>query len=135
MSTSISNQQLDQTTFVHGLSSGCSVGTWQADYPLTARDFEHLRHDKSVTFDWASSIFLTTLGLFLNILGKYLSQKAGVIITIYIGEWIAVLIGIAIAITLFVVGRIFPNDRKKIMKNLKEHFDNSPGRLGSVHLT
>lgn len=126
MIENIRNQQLDQTTVVSGLSSGSSVGTWRADYPLTGRDFEHLRHGRPVTFNWANSVMLTTIGLLLNILGKYLSQKSGVTITIYIGEWVALWVGIIIAIILYLIGLAFPNDRKKIMKKLKEHFDNSP---------
>ncbi|MEH6629125.1 MAG: hypothetical protein V7739_22045 [Motiliproteus sp.] len=126
MSENISNQTLDKTTVVSGLSSGSSVGTWQADYPLTARDYEHLRHGKPVTFNWANSILLTTIGFGLNILGKFLSQQAGVEITIYIGEWIALSIGFGASVILYSIGLALPNDRKTIMKQLKDHFDNSP---------
>ena len=126
MSENISNQQLYQTMVVAGLSSGASVGTWQADYPLTGRDFEHLRNGKPVTFNWANSILLATIGFGLNILGKYLSQKAGVTITIYIGEWIALAVGVVVSIVLYLIGLALPNDRKSIMKKLKDHFDNSP---------
>lgn len=126
MSENIRNQQLDQTKVISGLSSGASIGTWQEDYPLTGRDYEHLRNGKPVIFNWANSILLTTIGLGLNILGKYLSQKAGVTITIYTGEWIALLIGFTISVVLYGIGLALPNDRKKIMKKLKDHFDNSP---------
>ena len=126
MSENISNQQLDQTMFVAGLSSGASVGTWQEDYPLTGRDYEHLRNGKPVTFNWANSILLTSIGFGLNILGKYLSQKSGVIITIYVGEWIALSVGVGVSVVLYLIGLALPNDRKTIMKKLRDHFDNSP---------
>lgn len=126
MSENISNQQLQHTQVVTGLSSGASVGTWQADYPLTGRDYEHLRNGKPVTFNWANSMLLTTIGFGLNILGKYISNAAGVTTTIYIGEWIALTIGFGFSIVLYVVGLALPNDRKSIMKKLKNHFDHSP---------
>jgi len=126
MSENISNQPLAQTVIVSGLSSGASVGTWQADYPLTGRDYEHLRNGKPITFNWANSILLTTIGFGLNIFGKYISQKAGVSITIYFGEWIALSVGIGISVLLYLIGLALPNDRKTIMNKLKNHFDHSP---------
>jgi hypothetical protein len=126
MSENISNQPLDQTVVVSGLSSGASVGTWQADYPLTGRDYEQLRNGKPVTFNWANSILLTTIGFGLNILGKYISQKTGVIITIYVGEWIALSVGLGVSVVLYCIGLALPNDRKSIMNKLRDHFDNSP---------
>ena len=126
MSETISNQDINQTMVVPGLLSGASVGTWQEDYPLTGRDYEHLRNGKPITYNWANSIMLTTFGLGLSILGKFLSKQADKTITIYEGEWIALLVGFFIAIVLYLIGLCLPNDRKSIMKSLKAHFDNSP---------
>ena len=126
MSETISNQEINQTMVVPGLLSGASVGTWQEDYPLTGRDYEHLRNGKLITYNWANSTMLTTFGLGLSILGKFLSKQADKTITIYDGEWIALVIGFAIAVFLYLIGLWLPNDRKSIMKKLKNHFDNSP---------
>ncbi|WP_086775891.1 hypothetical protein [Vibrio coralliirubri] len=89
MSSRIENQQISETIPVHGLISGASIGTWQADYPLTALDFEHIKNGKPVTFNWANSILLATVGFGFNILGKGATTIAGVEQQIYIGEWIA----------------------------------------------
>jgi hypothetical protein len=126
MNENINNQEIGQTVVVPGLLTGASVGTWQADYPLTGRDYEHLRHGKPITYNWANSILLTSIGIGLTLLGKYISQQTNPDIIIYKGEWIALCIGIAVAIILYIIGLFLPNDRKKIMKKLKEHFDNSP---------
>jgi len=126
MNENISNQEISQTVVVPDLLSGASVGTWQADYPLTGRDYEHIKNGKPVTFNWANSLLLTTIGLGLNVLGKFLSKQAGVTITIYIGEWIALAIGLTLSAILYLIGLALPNDRKAIMKKLKDHFDNSP---------
>jgi len=126
MTENISNQKLDETMVVSGLSSGASVGTWQADYPLTGRDYEHLRNGNPMTLNWANSILLTTAGVGLNILGKFLSQLAGVKIAIHSGEYLALIVGVGISALLYLIGLFLPNDRKSIMKKLKNHFDNSP---------
>ena len=126
MDKNIENQQISQTVFVPGILSGASAGTWQADYPLTGRDYEQLKNGKPLTFIWANSILLTSFGIGLNLFGKFISQKTDPTVTIYKGEWIALAIGIFISVILYIVGLCFPNDRKKLMKKLKEHFDNSP---------
>ena len=126
MSEKIINQNITETQFVQGLLSDTSIGTWQADYPLTGRDYEHLKNGKPVTYNWANSILLTTIGLGLSILGKFISQKSDPTVIIYNGEWIALSIGLIASIILYLIGLALPNDKKKIMKKLKEHFDNSP---------
>ena len=132
MSENISNQEITQTKVVPGLLSGASIGTWQADYPLTGRDYEHLKNGKPVTFNWANSILLTSIGFGLNILGKFISQKTDPSIVIYQGEWVALAIGVITSIVLYVIGLLLPNDRKQIMKKLRTHFDNSPKKRQMV---
>jgi hypothetical protein len=128
MNENISNQDIKQTVVISGLLSGGSVGTWQADYPLTGRDYEHLKNGKPLTFNWANSIFLTSIGFGLNLAGKYLylSKQADPSVTIYAWEWITFGVGIVLSVVLYAVGLCLPNDRKVIMRKLKDHFDNSP---------
>lgn len=126
MSNRIENQQITETIPVHGLLSGASIGTWQADYPLTALDFEHIKNGKPVTYNWANSILLTTVGFGLNLIGKGVSRFAGVSQQIYVGEWVALGLGFLLSVILYLIGMALPNDRKKIMKDIQEHFKNSP---------
>lgn len=126
MNENISNQVILQTVQVADLLSGTSIGTWQADYPLTGRDYEHLKNGKPITFDWANSILLTSIGIGLTLLGKYISAQTDPSVVIYKGEWLALATGLIISIVLYMIGLLLPNDRKKIMKKLKDHFDNSP---------
>lgn len=126
MSNRIENQQITETIPVHGLLSGASIGTWQADYPLTALDFEHIKNGKPVTFNWAENIFLAAVGFGLNLLGKGASQLAGVPQQIYIGEWLAFGCGIVVSIILYLIGLALPNDRKRVMKEIQNHFKISP---------
>jgi hypothetical protein len=126
MSNLIENQQITETIPVHGLLSDANIGTWQADYPLTALDFEHIKNGKPITFNWANSILLTTVGFGLSLLGKGASQIMGVQQEIYIGEWVALGVGFIVSVILYLVGLVLPNDRKRVMKNIQEHFKNSP---------
>jgi uncharacterized protein YneF (UPF0154 family) len=126
MNKSINNQEIHETVQMTGSFSGASVGTWQADYPLNGRDYEHLKYGKPVTFNWANSILLTSIGIGLTLLGKYISHQSDPSIVIYKGEWIAFALGVVVAIVLSIIGLFLPNDRKKIMKKLQDHFDNSP---------
>ena len=126
MSNRIENQEITETIPVHGLLSGASIGTWQADYPLTALDFEYLKNGKPITFNWANSILLTTIGFGLNLAGKGASQLAGVQQQIYIGEWVALVIGLITSILLYSMGLALPNDRKRVLKEIQAHFKNSP---------
>lgn len=126
MNNRIENQQITETIPVHGLLSDANIGTWQADYPLTALDFEYIKNGKPITFNWANSILLATFGFGLNIIGKGVSQLAGVQQQIYVGEWIALGIGCAVSIVLYIVGLALPNDRKRVMCDIQKHFKISP---------
>lgn len=126
MSSPIENQQITETIPVQGLVSGVSVGTWQEDYRLTALDFEHIKNGKPMTFNWAHSILLATVGFGFNILGKGASTLAGVQQSIYIGEWITLGVGVFISLVLFLVGRALPNDRKRVMTEITKHFNTAP---------
>jgi hypothetical protein len=126
MSNRIENQQITETIPVHGLLSGANIGTWQADYPLTALDFEYIKNGKPVTFNWANSFLLTSIGFGLNLLGKGVSQWTNVKQEIYIGEWIALGCGIALSFILYFIGLVLPNNRKRVMKEIQNHFKSSP---------
>ncbi len=115
----IENQKISETIPVHGLLSGATIGTWQADYPLTALDFEHVKNGKPITFNWANSILLATIGFAFNVFGKYISQVAGISQDIHIGEW--VILGVGLIISLLDVvwnslcPKLLPNDRKRVI--------------------
>lgn len=126
MTERIENQEITRTIHVQGLLSGADVGTWQADYPLTALDFEHIKNGKPVTFNWANSILLTTIGFGMSIAAKYFTQLAGVQQQIYPGEWRALFGGIIVSVALYVLGLALPNDRKTVMRKIQNHFKTAP---------
>ncbi|MCD4707366.1 MAG: hypothetical protein K8S62_06485 [Candidatus Sabulitectum sp.] len=120
------DEVITETVIAEGLLTGITVGTWQPDYPLREVDFFHIKSGKPVTYNWASSILLTSIGFGFNILAKYLSQSDSNNASIAKGEWIVFGYGIGISIILYGIGRLLPNERRKVMKNIKDHFETAP---------
>ena len=120
------DEDLTQTYEATDILSDTSIGTWQEDYPLTAIDFDRIKSGKPVTFIWAHSIILTTVGFGLNLVAKGISTWANVPQTISIGEWAALGIGIIVSTVLYIVGCVLPNNRKIVMKNIETHFEKAP---------
>ena len=126
MTTRIENQQITETVSFHGLVSGAQMGTWQADYQLTALDFEHLKNGKPSTVVWTQSILLVTAGFALGIAGKASAKFFGAPQEIFLGEWIAIAIGGFVSAILFVAGLFLPNEKKRVMSEIDNHFENAP---------
>lgn len=110
------------------LLSGATVGTWQEDYPLRQVEFEWIKNSNSISLIWANSILLTTIGFGLNLLPKGYSNITSNAPPISKGEWIAFCSGLVAAIILYLVGLLLPNNRKKVMKAIEQHFNNAPAR-------
>jgi hypothetical protein len=117
---------LTETFFATDLLSGTSIGTWQEDYPSREVDFERIKHSKPMTFIWADSILLTTLGFGLNLLAKGYSYLTGNTPPICKGEWIAFFSGLTVSVVLYIAGHFLPNERKNIMAKIEQHFKNAP---------
>lgn len=110
------------------LLSGTTIGTWQEDYPLRQVEFEWIKDSNPMTFIWANSILLTTLGFGLNLLAKGYSAFTSNTPPIGKSEWIAFFSGLAASAVLYVVGVFLPNKRKKVMTKIEQHFKNAPTR-------
>lgn len=126
MNNRIENQNITETIQVQELISGASVGTWQANYQLTAVEFEHLKNGKPVLFIWSTSLFLTTIGFSLNLVAKVFSVFDEVEQTVTTGEWVTLSLGAGISLLLFAIGSFLPNNKKRVQKTISDHFESSP---------
>ncbi len=126
MSKTVKNKKLTESIKVEELMSDTDMGTWQADYPFTALDFEHIKNGQPITYLLSITIGLASFGFGLNLLNKYISQFGDVPQQIYKGEYITLFIGLGLALLIYLVGLALPNNKKKVMKNIQEHFENSP---------
>ncbi|OAN13330.1 hypothetical protein A3K86_16900 [Photobacterium jeanii] len=118
----IKDSKITSTQMVDSLLTGGDIGTWQADYLLREVEFERLKNGKPVTYNWANSIGLTTFGFALNLFGKGYSNYT----VISKGEWIAFGGGIAVTVTLYLIGLCLKDSRKMVMEKIEQHFENAP---------
>ena len=122
------NETIRETIYPPDLLSGMTVGTWQEDYPLREIEFHHIKNGKSITLSWANNVLLASIGFSLNLVAKGYSD----ITKILLGEWIAIFVGIAVAVVMYIIGYFFPNERKKAIKKIDEHFNTSPTRRSAL---
>lgn len=107
------------------LTSQATVGSFQADFLLCEADYLRIK-SKPALQNWSHNIFLTAVGIGLLIIGKYLSKKYGYSAEILIGEWIACGVGLILSLILYGLGLILPNEKKRVMKQIAEHFSKAP---------
>jgi hypothetical protein len=118
----IRNQEITETQVVPDLLTGSDIGTWQAEYLLREVEFERIKHGKPVTSNWANGLALTAFGFGLSLLAKGYSNPS----LITKGEWIALAVGAGVSATLYFIGIFIPDNRKKVMKKIKSHFETAP---------
>ena len=122
----IRDKNITETIKVHNLVSEANVGTWQADFMLTAVDFEHIKNGNPTIFTWANGILLASTGFGLNLIAKFLLQLSGNSQQIHQTEIVTLIVAIFIAGLLYLIGYVMPNNNNKIMTKIKNHFENAP---------
>lgn len=115
------------------LYSGSTLfATVQADYSLSASEYMMLKSTWVSMHVWAINILFVTLGFALSILPKFISSvmsdaaNPSSISAVTSAEWITLAGGCILVVVLWIIGCLLPNDRKEIMKSIKDHFRLSP---------
>lgn len=111
--------------FDEQLTSQATIGSFQADFLLCEADYLRIK-SKPALQNWSHNIFLTTVGIGLLIIGKYLGNKLGYKAEILLGEWIACGVGLILSLILYGLGFILPNEKKRVMQQMAEHFKKAP---------
>ncbi|MDH3504388.1 MAG: hypothetical protein OEZ41_00980 [Nitrospirota bacterium] len=119
---SLHGKEITETQIIPDLLTGTDIGTWQAEYLLREVEFDRIKYGKPITFIWANSVALTTVGFGLNLVAKGYSTVA----SISTGEWVALSLGIISSIALYIIGLLLPNKRKKVMQKIENHFEKAP---------
>lgn len=107
---------------VESWTTGATIGSFQEDYPLGEADFVRLKTGKPITLSWAGNVFLTALGFGLGLIPKVLPLLAGKNVEVTKWEGWTFALGVLVAVTLWIIGCFLPNDRKRVMKNIEDHF-------------
>ena len=101
----------------------------QEPFLLCEADFLRIKRGGSKTQDWAMVILLTSLGVALVPLAKFIQTRfLGSSVITVTWEWVAPLIGVVGALLLYVIGKLLPDERKQVMTDIETHFSEAPRR-------
>ncbi len=104
-----------------------SIGSLQADFPLCEADYLRIKYGNSKILMASLSIFLTTTGIGLLLIGKLISKQLGYQADISIGEYIALGVGFTISLFLFLFDHFcITNEKNEVMNKIDLFFKNSP---------
>ena len=99
----------------------------QEAFTLCEADFLRIKGGRTKTSMLASGLLLTSLGMAFIPLTKYIQIKflSGKI-TIETWEWMVPVVGVSISFILYLIGKILPNEKKQVMKDIESHFTSAP---------
>lgn len=127
------NEVITETLQFDKLLTGTSVGTFYGEYMLCEAEFIHIKNE-AVTLlrAFANSISLLIVGFIFNMISKWYSQTDSNISQITKGEWIIIITGVIILAILHGIAFRLPNERKKVMNDIENHFKSAPKWQGTV---
>ncbi|NOT81422.1 MAG: hypothetical protein HOP01_01665 [Gallionella sp.] len=126
MERTYKDRKLTQAIVVTDLLNGQSVTTMQSPYLLTEADFLRLQGIPPITAALATILFSAVVGYAVSLGPKITPLFNGGKSQLTPGEIVTMLAGIALSILFYVIGFCFPNEKKKTMKKISNHFDNEP---------
>lgn len=113
-------QQLNQTINVTDLLNEQSITTMQKPFLLSEADFLRLKGKPPITASLSSMLFAGDIGYVISIASKFKNKQLSA------GEIWTVIIVLIIAILIYGVGFLFPNDQKRTIKKISKHFEDAP---------
>lgn len=122
MATELNNQRIDQPVVVADVMNGQTIATLQPVYPLSEADFVRLKGGTPVTAAAAVMIFSGVVGYAIGLGPKLESLITGDLPLLSSGEIKTIGGWSAIALVIYGIGFLLPNERKSVMKNLSNHF-------------
>lgn len=119
-------RQLNQPILVNDLLNGQSVKTLQTPYLLTEADFLRLKGSPPVTAAFATILFSGVVGYAVSLGPKIAPIFDGAKSELTSSEVSTMAVGTLASVLLYTIGFWWPNDKKKMMKKISEHFDSAP---------
>lgn len=120
------NKVITQTVMADNLFTGLSIGTFQEDFQLCEADFLRLRNERTPLSNWSLNILFATIGYGISILPKWISDLAGKPEKVSLSEWAALVAGLAVSLALYLIGKLFPNEKKQLLGRMAQHFKCAP---------
>lgn len=124
MHPSYKGQQLSQTISVTDLLNEQSITTMQQPFLLSEADFLRLKGKPPITASLSSMLIAGDIGYVISIAPKLSWPfKNNQLST---GEIWTVIIVLIIAIVIYLLGYVLPNDQKNTIKKITKHFEDAP---------
>jgi hypothetical protein len=126
MERAFEGRQLSQPITINDLLNGRSVATIQPPYLLTEADFERLKGAPPITAALATIVFSGVVGYAIGLGPKFAPMFELKPTELTSGEFTTIVAGTVISGFLYLIGCLWPNDKKKTMKKIAKHFDGAP---------
>ena len=121
-----SGQTFNQPIMVNGsVLSNPQITIPRQPYLLERYDFDKLIKGESFFLNLANILFGAVIGLFINMLAKLIGSKIDLTITFENWEIYAFLISLVLMVICHIIHSLVPNERRRIIKIVKTHFENS----------
>ena len=121
-----SGQNLTQTVMFNGaVVTNPQIAIPREPFLLERYYFDKLIKGDSVFLTLANTILGAVIGLFINMLAKLIGSKIDKKIIFDNWEVFAFLIALGLMIICYVIHYIVPNERRRIIAKINEHFENS----------
>lgn len=119
-------QTINQPIMVNGsIMTNPQITIPRPPYLLERYDFDKLIKGESFFLTLANILMGAVIGLFINMLAKLIGSKIDQTIVFDNWEIFAFLISLGLMIICYVIHYFVPNERRRIIKVIKEHFENS----------
>lgn len=125
MAESHEDQAVQQPFVVSNLLNGQSVASLQAVFPLTEADFLRLKGSQPVTTAFATIIFSGVIGYAISLGPKLEPLASGGKFQLTTGETWTLILGVGISVLLYAIGFMCPNEKKRTMRLIENHFKRS----------
>ena len=121
-----SGQTFNQPVMVNGsVLTNPQITIPRQPYLLERYDFDKLITGESLFLNLANILLGAVIGLFINMLAKLIGSKIDQTITFENWEIYAFAISLVLMIICHIIHSLVPNERRIIIKIVKEHFQNS----------
>ena len=121
-----SGQTFNQPVMVNGsVLTNPQITIPRQPYLLERYDFDKLITGESLFLNLANILLGAVIGLFINMLAKLIGSKIDQTITFENWEIYAFAISLVLMIICHIIHSLVPNERRRIIKIVKEHFQNS----------
>jgi hypothetical protein len=126
-SPEIRDKTIRETLVIPLVGSEPDAGIYQPSFPMTEADFLRLGKSNSVLTALGGAVLMFGLQVLLPLMLEYVrSQNATLIVTADLAVGV---IAFLVGMTLLIIGFAFSRDRRQVLKKIRKHFRDYPGRV------